>query len=130
MDWFATWITKFNINDLPGTLVLLLLLYGVYKIFNDKLWPFVTGQWWPAFVKNQETRLAMEVEAEKQRNTLLVTMRDAMIELRTTVTTFVAFASSNASEQRDVLNTLVAQQQGIMQQLKTVAVPANGEAQQ
>lgn len=82
MEQLTTWVGRINPNDVPATFVLLLFLLGIWRVFTKYIWPFFVGQYWPARIKRQENQFQSEARLEEERNELIATMRDAVLEMK------------------------------------------------
>jgi hypothetical protein len=122
-NWLTTPLSKFNPNDLPGTAVLIIILLGLWRFTNTSLWPFITDKVWPAFVEAQKLRLANEAHEAQERTTVITTLRDAVVEIKSISSHLLVLIQTLSNDQRESMTILTAQQQSIMQRLMLAPMP-------
>ncbi len=77
-----------------------------------RVWPWYTGQLWPAMLKRQDTR-----------DTITTELRDAVLELRTLTQQLVTAMEQHDASTHDLILAMSSNQQAIMELLGTRTTP-------
>lgn len=75
-------ISKIDFSTAGLSLLVWVMVLGAGAFIWKRLWPWFEKDYFPARVRREQEKLAAHTAAENQRNGLLVSIRDAMIELR------------------------------------------------
>ena len=79
---FVRWLEKIDFSTAGLNLLVWVMFLGAGLFIWRKFWPWFTAEYFPNRIKRESERLAAHTAAETQRNGLLVSIRDALIELR------------------------------------------------
>lgn len=82
---FEQWITKLDPNTAGVQVLFWLLVIGSLLFVWKKLWPWFITEWWPTQVKERLSRLEADISLERERNSTLSKVAEALIKLQVLV---------------------------------------------
>lgn len=82
---FEQWLTKLDPNTAGIQFLFWLLVVGSLLFVWKKLWPWFITEYWPAQVKERQARLEADIAMERERNSTLSKIAEALVTLKVLV---------------------------------------------
>lgn len=87
-----------------------------------KVWPWLTDEYWPSRVRRQDGLDKAYAETEKERNAVLVMMRDTLVELKVIAAQQMLMLQQQRVDMEGVAKTLLDQQRAILSAVESLSV--------
>jgi hypothetical protein len=97
---------------------------GIGLFIWRKVWPWLTDEYWPSRVRRQNALDQAHSETEKERNAVLVMMRDTLVELKVIAAQQMIMLQQQRADMEGVANTLLDQQRAILSFVENLSVEA------
>ena len=97
VPFFEQWFNKLDPSTAWLTAIVTAGLVAWYVFIRNSVWPWYIKEYFPTRVKRAEAEMAARTQSESDRNNLLLSIRDALVELRT-----IAQQQSMLLQQHDV----------------------------
>ncbi|MCC7206580.1 MAG: hypothetical protein IT323_04700 [Anaerolineae bacterium] len=95
---------------------------GIGLFIWRKVWPWLTDEYWPSRMRRQDALDKARGETEKERNAVLVMMRDTLVELKVIAAQQMLMLQQQRADMEGVAKSLLDQQRAILSFVENLSV--------
>lgn len=103
MNPFDTWLARFDPNQVGLSAFFILFTGSILLFIWRKAWPWYVTIYWPTKIDMQKREAENRFIIEREQNQVLMSIRDAMIEIKTVTAQLV----SNFAEHDNLMSNFI-----------------------